>query len=179
MHETWRAFHEFRDSCLYIDIETDGGTDITMIGVYDGIEYVCLVQGEDLGSFVDLVSKYSMIVTFAGHMFDLPMLARRFKLRFDQLHIDLCPTLKKAGYRGGLKKIEKEFGIVRPEDVDGLTGLDAVRLWRRYKLFHNDRSLERLIAYNRADVVNLERLAEEAYSRLRASLFEPHIAVAR
>lgn len=169
----WRAFPEFRDSCVYLDIETDGTDTVTMIGLYDGIEYVCLVRGEDLGNFPDLISHYGMIVSFAGAMFDLPVLQRAFRgIRFDQIHIDLCPTLRQAGYRGGLKRIEKNMGIERPEGIDGLNGLDAVRLWRRYERCKDERALETLIAYNRADVINLERLAEEAYSRLRRLIFE-------
>jgi uncharacterized protein YprB with RNaseH-like and TPR domain len=41
-----------------------------------------------------------------------------------------------------------------------------VRLWREYQE-GRDKSLETLIEYNREDVVNLERLAEIAYERLR------------
>ncbi len=179
MVDTWRAFHEFRDSCVYLDIETDGGTAITMVGLYDGVDYKCLIKGEDLGNFVDVISQYSMIVSFAGRAFDLPQLQRNFRgLRFDQIHIDLCPVLRQAGIRGGLKRIEKEMGIERDAEIDGLTGMDAVRLWRRYTMLHEESSLDKLIAYNRADVVNLERLAEEAYSRLRALIFEPNLAAA-
>lgn len=176
MIDSWRAFPEFRDSCVYLDIETDGGSTITTIGLYDGLEYRCLVRGDDLGNFVDLISQYSMIITFAGQAFDLPQLKRAFHgLRFDQIHIDLCPVLRQAGIRGGLKRIEKEMGIERDPEIEGLTGLDAVRLWRRYTILHEESALDKLIAYNRADVVNLERLAEEAYSRLRALVFEPNV----
>ena len=77
-----------------------------------------------------------------------------------------------AGIRGGLKKIEKQFEIERPEGIDGLNGLDAVKLWRRFERFKDESALEKLIAYNRADVVNLERLAEETYTIMRRIVFE-------
>jgi uncharacterized protein len=171
-NDAWRAFHEFRDRCAYLDIETDG-RDVTMIGLWDGLSFTALVRGENLGNFPDLISNYSMIVTFAGGMFDLPQLQRHFKgLRFDQIHIDLCKALHRAGIKGGLKKIEKEFKIQRAEEIDGLTGLDAIRLWRQYQLGKSESALEKLIAYNRADVVNLEPLAEEAYRILRRQVFE-------
>lgn len=169
--EAWRAWLEFHDSCVYLDIETDGGQSghsITTIGMYDGDSYKCLVQGEDLENFRDEISRYSMIVTFFGAGFDLPMLSKRFPgITFDQIHLDLCPTLRRLGYRGGLKRIEKELGIERGEETDGLDGLAAIRLWKAYKREGDGSALDRLIAYNREDVVNLETLAQYAYGKLR------------
>lgn len=166
----WRAWPEFRDSCVYLDIETDGGrngSSITMIGLYDGTEFTCLTRDQGLGSFPDLISKYAMIVTFFGAGFDLPMLQKKFrKVHFDQIHLDLCPTLRQVGLKGGLKKIEKQVGIARPDEADGLSGLDAIRLYNRFERLGDEKALETLISYNREDVVNLERLAEIAYSRL-------------
>lgn len=169
--EAWRAFPEFRHSCVYLDIETDGGQSgdsITTIGMYDGENYTCLVKGQDLENFRDLITNYSMIVTFFGASFDIPMLQRRFRdVQFDQIHIDLCPTLRRLGYRGGLKKIEKQLGIARGDDTDGLNGLDAIRLWHRYSRMRDENALETLIAYNREDVVNMVHLAEVAYGGLQ------------
>jgi hypothetical protein len=177
MKEAWRAFPDFRSSCVYLDIETDGGrtgSSVTIIGLFDGVDFKCLVKGEDLGNFPDLISRYSMIVTFFGAGYDLPMLQRCFRnVRFDQIHIDLCPTLRRLGIRGGLKRIEKELGILRSPETEGLSGLDAIRLWRRYERLRDDKALETLIAYNREDVVNLERLAEYAYERLWDSTYRP------
>jgi len=169
--EAWRAFPEFRDACVYLDIETDGGRNgdsVTTIGMYDGNEFTCLIKGRDLDHFPDIIARYSMIVTFFGTGFDVPMLQKCFRgIRMDQLHLDLCPTLKRLGIRGGLKKIEKQLGIQRGDDTDGLDGLDAIRLWRRYTTLGDDGALETLIAYNREDVVNMERLAEYTYDNMR------------
>ncbi|AIE87316.1 ribonuclease H-like domain-containing protein [Fimbriimonas ginsengisoli] len=171
MRESWRAFPEFRHRCVYLDIETDGGqtgASITTIGLYDGSEYTCLVKGKDLDRFPEIISRYGYIVTFFGAGFDIPMIQKRFKgLMLDQLHLDLCPTLRRLGYRGGLKKIERQLGIARGADTDGLDGLDAIRLWRRYTTLGDDGALDTLVAYNREDVVNMERLAEIAYDGLR------------
>jgi len=175
LKDAWRAYPEFRDSCLYVDIETDGGqsgASITTIGLFDGVEYRCLVKGQDLQEFPDIVDKYGLIVTFFGAGFDLPMLQKRFPgLRFNQIHLDLCPTLRQLGITGGLKRIEKQLGVCRSEDTDGLGGLDAIRLWRRYSMLGDDRALEVLIAYNKEDVVNLEYLAQYAYDNLRKRTF--------
>lgn len=175
LKDAWRAYPEFRDSCLYVDIETDGGqsgNSITTIGMYDGVEFRCLVKGKDLQDFPEIVKNYGMIVSFYGANFDLPMLEKRFSgLRFNQIHLDLCPTLRQIGITGGLKKIEKQLGISRGEDTDGMGGLDAIRLWRRYTTLGDDQALETLIAYNREDVVNLEYLAGYAYKHLRERVF--------
>jgi uncharacterized protein len=47
--------------------------------------------------------------------------------------------------------------------VAGLNGYDAGLLWERYR--RGDReAMDRLIAYNRADVVNLEGLLRRGYA---------------
>lgn len=179
--ESWRAWPEFRDRAVYLDIETNGGNawnSITMVGLWDGSSFRALTADNDLGEFPDIISHYSCIVTFFGAGFDIPMLKKRFpKVDFDQIHIDLCPTLKKVELRGGLKKIEKQVGIARPEEADGLTGLDAIRLWRQY-MHGDDDALETLIAYNREDVVNLERLMTIGYDRLRAATLGKYLPTA-
>jgi uncharacterized protein YprB with RNaseH-like and TPR domain len=175
MRQAWRAFPEFRDSCAYLDIETDGnaGNSVTMIGIYDGKNYQCLIQGDDLENFRDVISHYSMVITFFGFSYDIPVLEKRFPgLDIDQIHIDLCPMLAQLGMRGGLKKIEKELGIERSSETQGLTGRDAVWLWRKYSAHDDTNALKRLIAYNKEDCVNLERLAEYAYDGLKAKAME-------
>lgn len=173
--ELWRAWPDFRDRCVYLDIETDGGqsgNSVTMVGLYDGAEFTCLVRDDGLENFRDVISQYSMIVTFFGSCFDLPMLMKRFRgLEFDQLHLDLCPTLRRLGLRGGLKAIEKQVGLSRSEETTGLSGYDAVRLWRQHQ-WGSSGALDTLIAYNREDVVNLEHLATMAYEQLKAQTFD-------
>lgn len=174
--EAWRAFPAFRDSILYVDIETDGGQSgdsITTIGLYDGKEFTALVKGRDMENFRDIVSHASMFVTFFGTGFDIPMLQKRFRdIDFDQIHLDLCPTLRRIGFRGGLKKIERQMGIARGDDTDGLNGLDAIRLWRRYSQLGDDSALETLIAYNREDVVNMEFIAEFTFKGMTQLITE-------
>lgn len=168
--EAWRAWPEFRPKTVYLDIETDGGNmgdAVTTIGMYDGNRFTCLVKDQDLDEFPEIISQYSMIVTFFGAGFDLPMLKKRFRgLEFDQVHLDLCFAFRQIGVRGGLKKIEKQMGIARGDETDGLSGLDAIRLWREYQR-GSERSLETLIEYNREDVVNLETLTNILYQKMR------------
>ncbi len=168
--DAWRAFPAFRDNCVYLDIETDGGNSpasITTIGLYDGKEFRCLIKGQDLGNFPDIISNYSMIVTFFGTGFDIPVLQKAFKTtKLDQIHVDLCPVLRRLGVRGGLKKIEMGLGIERDPRTVGLNGLDAIKLWRKYQVLGDENALATLIAYNREDVVNLEKLADYTFGKM-------------
>lgn len=180
LKEAWRAFPEFRSKIAYVDIETDGGRSgdaITVVGLFDGENFEAFVRGDNLESFRDRISCFSMIVTFFGSGFDVPMLQKRFRdVKFDQIHLDLCPTLRRLGFRGGLKSIEKQVGIARVEETQGLTGFDAIKLWNRYLRNRDDSALETLIAYNREDVVNLEFLAELAYKGLKEQVYDAAIA---
>jgi uncharacterized protein len=156
IREAWRAYPSFRNDAVYLDIETDGGRSgrsVTTIGMWDSNGFTGLVKGRDFDRFPDLIGKYRTTVTF------------------DQIHLDLCPTLRRVGLQGGLKKIEKQLGISRGDDVDGMNGLDAIRLWQRYRQFRDESALETLLAYNREDVANLVHLAEYAYDRLYTKTF--------
>lgn len=176
--EQWRAWRDFRDRVAYLDIETTGcsGSDmVTVVGIYDGARTSSFVAGDNLDQFPDVLERYAMLVTFNGASFDLPFLRRCFPgLEFDQLHLDLMHTLRRLGLRGGLKKIERRVGIERDDDLAGLGGWDAVRLWNEYRAGREE-SLRTLIRYNAADIENLELLAELAYRRLTGSLDLPVI----
>lgn len=169
----WRAYRHFSDGIAYVDIETTGGYypgAITVIGVYDGLTVKSYVKGENLGDFAEEIEKYALLVTFNGSTFDLPFLRRAFPdVDWSHLHIDLRYPLASLGYRGGLKQIERTLGLCREGDIDGLCGDDAIRLWDEYRR-GNARSLELLLAYNAADVENLETLLDLAYPRLQAAL---------
>lgn len=167
----WRMFPEFRDSIAYLDIETTGRADgqpITVIGIYDGLSYLPFVKGDNLGEFADAISHYSVIVTFFGAGFDLPVIRSAFpSLNLDQIHIDLCPLMRQIGYRGGLKAIERAVGIERSPATKNLTGRDAIYLWRQSKRGSQE-AHDLLLEYNREDVINLEKLMEMAYFDLRS-----------
>jgi len=177
--EHWRATGEFSERMAFLDIETTGmGTHShpTVIGIYDFAEgeYRAFIYGEDIRDFVDVVDEYRVLVTFFGTGFDLPVLRQWDpRIQFHQLHVDLCPLLRRLGYKGGLKRIEKQLGIARLDEVEGLDGMDAVRLWWRWKRGDED-ALQTLIEYNRADVVNMVRLLGFATRNLqKACGFEP------
>ncbi len=175
--EHWRAYEEFRYETAFLDIETDGGTQVTVIGVYDGEDVYQFVWGQNLDEFPEFIQEFSMIVTFNGAGFDIPMLGRAFPgLALDQLHLDLCPTLRRLGLRGGLKRIEQTLGFIRDPDLEGMDGHDAVRLWQAYRR-GLDTALETLLRYNREDIVNLKPLANLAYTRLKERIWRKATAL--
>lgn len=165
----WRAYWHFKEKTAYVDIETTGlspqNDRITMIGIYNGKETKTYIKGINLEEAPDELNKYKQLVTFNGARFDLPFIEHEFQGKFDQLHIDLLYPLKKIGYSGGLKKIESMLGMKRSEETEGITGLDAVRLWYMYER-GNDEALETLIRYNTEDVVNLEKIIGMTHPRM-------------
>ncbi|MDY0266056.1 MAG: ribonuclease H-like domain-containing protein [Methanimicrococcus sp.] len=168
--EHWRAYSEFCKDVAFVDIETTGlspGYDtITVVGIYNRKEAKTYVQGIDLDDIVDEFSKYKMLITFNGARFDLPFIKHEFpEICFNHLHMDLMYPLKRIGYSGGLKKIEREIGIVRGDNVKDVDGWEAVRLWRKYRR-GDEAALDTLLEYNREDIVNLETIIEKVYPRL-------------
>jgi len=165
----WRAWPEFSDAAAYLDIETTGagpGAQVTLVGIYDGVRVHQFLAGENLEDLPEFLERFAVLVTFNGSAFDLPFLKRRFRrLQLDQLHFDVRFGLQRLGIHGGLKKIEARLGVAREEDIAGLSGEDAVRLWWEYQA-GDERALDLLLRYNAADVVNLETLADYAYRRL-------------
>lgn len=174
--EHWRAFEYFRDEAVGLDIETNGyphnnGGYVTVVGLYDGKNYKCLIRGRDLTeeNLLESLSPYKYLITFYGAVFDIPFLKNYYRLPdFNLLHYDICLDSKRLGLKGGFKHFEKCFGINRDGDIAGMDGYDAVRLWQMYK--RGDRaSLDTLIKYNREDTVNLMAIGEEIYNQLKKS----------
>jgi len=176
--EMWRLFGAFREKSVYLDIETNGGQqgihEITVIGIFDRIDVQTFVSGRNLTEFETAISEYDLLITFNGTTFDLPFIRRAFPgISLPPAHIDLRFLLNRLGYRGGLKKIEKDFGIQRSPSIDGLNGYDAVMLWNAYE-WGDKNALDRLIQYNRADIVNLDPLMELAFEAMKNKLFQEH-----
>jgi uncharacterized protein YprB with RNaseH-like and TPR domain len=169
----WRALSEFGDEIAYLDIETSGcsyADYITVIGLYDGREMQAFVRGINLDEFPEAVSRFKVYVTFFGTGFDIPFIRRTFpNVPMDALHVDLCFLLKRVGLSGGLKKIEHELGISRCPEADGMDGMDAVRLWYEWKR-GNREALERLLLYNKEDVVNMQELLRFGCAEMMKSL---------
>jgi len=171
----WRMFPEFRDSIVYLDIETTGldswGNDITSIALYDGKSISYYVNGQNLDDFTNDIQRYKVIVTYNGKSFDIPFIESYFGISLPHAHIDLRYILASLGYSGGLKRCEKQLGISRG-DLEDLDGYFAVLLWDDFQRNKNQQALETLLAYNIQDTVNLETLMVMAYNmKLRGTPF--------
>ncbi len=167
----WRLFKHFRKEAIFLDIETDGlkrgEHEVTVLGLATERGYASYVAGENLEDGLEILAQTRFWITFGGSFFDWPFLKTKYPWLPDPLvHLDLCPLFKRLGLRGGLKKVEKALGLMRPEEVDGFDGYMAVKLWRAWRQRGNPEALERLISYNREDVMNLIPLAEILYSGL-------------
>ncbi len=165
----WRLLKHFSKEALFLDIETNGlkkgKHEVTVLGVFDGRRgYQAFVAGENLEEGLSLLEQARFWVTFGGSFFDWPFLKSCYPWLPEPLvHLDLCRLFRRLGLRGGLKKIEKQIGLKRPGGVEGLDGYAAVKLWCRWRKCGDGKALEKLIAYNREDVVNLLWLAELVY----------------
>ena len=154
---------------MYLDIETDSFGRITVVGLYGRGSYTAFVRHESLGliRLREELARYDLLVTFCGSTFDLPMLRAHFPdLPLEQPHIDLCGVGRQLGYRGGLKAIERKMGIDRMPEIQSFSGEDAVRQWNRWTHQRDEQARQLLLAYNEADCVNLQPLADAFYGRL-------------
>jgi uncharacterized protein len=176
--EMWRVFDAFKGRAVYLDIETSGGweglDEITVIGIYDGARVRTFVNGINLEDFEVAIAGYDLVITFNGASFDLPFIRGWFPgISLPPAHIDLRFLMKMLGYAGGLKKIERDLGIVRESGIEGMDGYEAIRLWQAYQ-WGDRAALETLIRYNRADIVNLKPLMEYGYREMKGGLFSLH-----
>ncbi len=157
----------------YVDIETTGlsrwSDQITVLGIYDGKTPFLYVNGKNLHEAKAKLQEFDIVVTFNGKQFDMPFIEHHFACTYDVVHLDLRYMLKELGYHGGLKKIERELGLVRDASVQHVDGFEAVRLWHRYQRGHQE-SLQKLLKYNEEDVVNLQALLKH-YLKTKQALF--------
>jgi uncharacterized protein len=168
--EHWRLYPEFAAETGFLDIETTGLSPyegiVTVVGVHGSAGTRSFVAGEDLEELPAYLRRFRILVTFNGSRFDLPFLEFAMpQLTAPPVHIDLRFVLYRLGLSGGLKRIEERLGIGGREGVEGIAGLDAVRLWQEFRR-GNPLALQRLVRYNRADTVNLEPLLQFAVTEL-------------
>lgn len=173
--EHWRFYgSSCQSDILYLDIETtglschDSSGLVTVVGLHRNGKTITLVQGETLtvDRLQSELDQARLLVTFFGASFDVPYLRAKFpQLRFEMPHFDLCFASRRLGLRGGLKRLEQEFGIEREAAIHGLNGLDAVRLWLQWQ-GGDHASLDLLRAYNAADTESLVPLSVLVYKEM-------------
>ncbi|MFN4197081.1 MAG: ribonuclease H-like domain-containing protein [Caldimicrobium sp.] len=152
---------ENEEKALFLDIETEGlskeRNDITVIGIYKENRYCAFVRGYNFEKVISHLVQAPIWITFGGENFDLPFIKKTFiNVSLPKYHIDLYHYTSLLGLRGGLKKIEKMLGLERK--TDGMTGYDAVKLWKKWQEERDRSALRKLLLYNREDVVNLKSI---------------------
>jgi uncharacterized protein YprB with RNaseH-like and TPR domain len=155
-----------RKLSAYLDIETTGlspySAELTVIGIHieNDCDEVIQMVGDDISpaSLVETVRNVGRIYTYNGSRFDLPFIREKLNvdLTYSCSHTDLMYSCWRRDLKGGLKSVERQLGIARKlTDVDGWV---AVQLWHEYKMNGCANSLERLLEYNKEDVLNLKHL---------------------
>jgi len=172
--EHWRLYPTFARETAFLDIETTSLSPyegiVTVVGVHGGGRTRSFVAGEDLEELPAYLRPFGLLVTFNGSRFDVPFLRVAFPRWVPPpVHIDLRFVLYRIGLAGGLKRIESVVGLGDRTGVEGVNGLEAVRLWQAHRR-GNPEALGRLVRYNRADTKNLEPLLEFAVAELAARL---------
>jgi uncharacterized protein YprB with RNaseH-like and TPR domain len=174
-NQHWRMYSHLKHNACFLDIETTGLSkyynDITLIGIHSLKGTKIFMNGDNLEKFQDELKKYDMIVTFNGRCFDVPFIKAKFPdVQINQFHADLRFIMSDLGFRGGLKNVERERGIIRDDDLKDVNGFEAVRLWHRYERGDND-SLLLLKKYLTADIKNLVPLMDSAAIEMKKKHF--------
>jgi uncharacterized protein YprB with RNaseH-like and TPR domain len=150
----------------YLDIETTGlssyASELTVIGIHveNGRDDVVQLIGDEISrsGIIGAIRNVGTLYTYNGSRFDLPFIREKLNVDLTEYcpHTDLMYPCWQKNLKGGLKAVERQLGIERKlTDVDGWV---AVQLWHDYKSNGCIRSLNKLLEYNREDVLNLKKL---------------------
>ncbi len=177
--EHWRLAPDFWEKIAFLDIETTGLSPhdgiVTVVAIHGGGATRTFIADDNLEEIPAYLRRFPIVATFNGILFDLPFLRSRFpEMVPPPAHIDLRFVLRRIGIVGGLKRIEQVLGIGDRTGVEGVYGVEAVRLWEQYRRGRAE-ALDRLVRYNRADTVNLEPLLEYAVRELGRRFLPPTV----
>lgn len=157
-------------SCVKpLDIETTGLSpdfcQITVVGIYftgGGVSEVIQLVGDEITaeSLLKSLVGVDTIHTYNGSRFDLPFIniCHKVDLANEFSHVDLMFHCWRKNMYGGLKAVERQLGISRR--LIDVNGYEAVRLWWKYVNDYDEAALEKLLEYNKEDVVNLKVLKD-------------------
>lgn len=166
-HDWPRVFRDLLPHAACIDIETcHWNGPIAVVGIFrpkDGvIEVTQLVRGRTLSeeNLRDALVGVKLIITFNGNTHDIPKMLTQFPNALPPyfVSLDLFEVAQSLNLKAGLKLLEGQFGIDRPEWQLRRRHI-AVKLWKCYEEKGIQRALESLLDYNRQDTENLYFLA--------------------
>ena len=155
----WRIAEVNARRLTWFDIETDGteaSSQITVIAALHRGQVHSFVRGENLDDFLDLLNDVELLGSFNGNSFDVPRVLSGFHIpTMPCPHLDLRWICWHAGWRGGLKHIEREMGLARDSAIASVDGLEAIALWLRWKRYGDTAARNSLVQYCCADVQGL------------------------
>ncbi len=161
----------------YLDIETDRKGNISVIGIALGNQGFRQFVGRDITSekVGDYLCRANTIVTFNGDRFDLPQIKKHLNLDLAVTHLsyDLFNVKRRLNIKGGLKELEKKYGIERK--TEGVDGFRAIKLWEIYRHHGRRDALELLLEYNKEDVLNLIPLEEKFNELIKEQNYEQQL----
>jgi len=136
---------------------------ITVVGMYicngEDAKVIQLV-GKDItiDSLLEALEGVSIIHTYNGSRFDLPFIHACLGVDLNRIfpHQDLMYDCWRNNLYGGLKAVERQLGIAR--NLADMNGYEAVRLWWKHVDYFDLEALNKLLEYNKEDVVNLRIL---------------------
>lgn len=161
--EHWRLYPHFIEQAAFFDIEADGDEVPTVVGVMDREGVATFRRGVSFEQLPARLAKSPLWVTFNGAVFDVPVLRKAFRetsFPTPVVHIDLRFLVRRTGLKGGLKGIEEALKFHRPPHLKGVSGFDAIRLWREWNERADLAALRILTEYNLYDAVNLRSVLE-------------------
>lgn len=153
----------------YLDIETTGlspvDSFVTVVGIYlysDSGQEVVQPYGRDITAdgLAEALAGVNTLYTYNGSRFDLPFIRASLGIDLEAMfpHRDLMYDCWQHNLRGGLKSVERQLGIERR--LKDVNGYEAIKLWWRYAESFDLDALDKLLEYNREDVINLKLLKE-------------------
>jgi hypothetical protein len=172
--EQWRVLTHWYGQASYFDIETSGleaDSIVTLVCCFHAGQPLRFLAGENLDDFLELLEQVKLLVSFNGASFDVPRVLDRFHIpELPCAHVDLRWLCHHAGWRGGLKAIERTLGLRRPPDLDGLGGAEAVWFWQAWSERGDAQAKRTLERYCAADTVMLKLLSAKLCARQGAAV---------
>ncbi|MDD5701466.1 MAG: ribonuclease H-like domain-containing protein [Dehalococcoidales bacterium] len=158
----------------YLDIETTGlypvQNEITVVGIYitdnTNEQFIQFVGKNITGkSILETLQGVTSLYTYNGRRFDLPFIHARHGINLESYfkHCDLMHHCWRNNLYGGLKAVERCLGIERR--LKEVNGYEAIKLWWRYIQYSDRIALQKLLDYNKEDVINLKILKDRLIPR--------------